>query len=85
MGRADAAEHHQGRHRAACRLDADIRVQAVAVGYNRSQLGFCGSVRLGAVLNNHVGVADNEQGAPVWICSDLRESWAAIWSQHNLG
>jgi hypothetical protein len=60
-------------------------VQAVAVGYNRSQLGFCGSVRLGAVLNNHVGVADNEQGAPVWICSDLRESWAAIWSQHNLG
>ena len=55
------------------------------VGYDRSQLGFCGSVRLAATLDNHVGVSDDEQGAPVWICQQLRASWAALWpSQRHL-
>jgi hypothetical protein len=41
---------------------------------------------LAATLNNHVGVADDEQGQPVWICSRLRESWSAIWpSLRDLG
>ena len=53
---------------------------AVVVGYSRSQLGFCGSARLAATLNNHVGVNDDEQGAQVWICQDLRGSWQAIWT-----
>jgi 4-amino-4-deoxy-L-arabinose transferase-like glycosyltransferase len=58
---------------------------AIVVGYDKSQLGFCGSVRLAATLDNHVGVSDDEQGAPVWICQDLRSSWAAIWpSQRHL-
>jgi Dolichyl-phosphate-mannose-protein mannosyltransferase len=52
---------------------------AIVVGYARGQLGFCGTVRLGTILNNHLGVNDNEQGAPVWICQNLRRSWAAIW------
>jgi 4-amino-4-deoxy-L-arabinose transferase-like glycosyltransferase len=52
---------------------------AVVVGYARSQLGFCGSLRLALLLNNHLGVHDDEQGAPVWICRDLRASWRAIW------
>jgi hypothetical protein len=30
-------------------------------------------------LDNHLDVNDDEQGAPVWVCSDLRASWAAIW------
>ncbi len=51
----------------------------VVVGYARSQLGFCGSVRLAGRLNNHVGVSDDEQGAPVWVCQRLRASWRAIW------
>jgi 4-amino-4-deoxy-L-arabinose transferase-like glycosyltransferase len=59
---------------------------AVVVGYSRGQLDFCGSVRLAATLNNHVGVNDDEQGAPVWICQDLRASWRAIWpSQRDFG
>jgi 4-amino-4-deoxy-L-arabinose transferase-like glycosyltransferase len=59
---------------------------AVVVGYSRRQLGFCGSVRLAATLNNHVGVNDDEQGAPVWVCSDLRASWRAVWpSQRDFG
>ena len=52
---------------------------AVVVGYGRSQLRFCGSLRLAVVLNNHVDVNDDEQGAPVWICGQLRESWRALW------
>ena len=59
---------------------------AVVVGYSRGQLGFCGSVRLAATLNNHVGVNDQEQGAQVWICQDLRASWRVIWpSQRDFG
>jgi 4-amino-4-deoxy-L-arabinose transferase-like glycosyltransferase len=58
---------------------------AIVIGYARSQLRFCGSVRLAVVLNNHVNVDDDEQGAPVWICSQLRESWRALWpSQRQL-
>ena len=52
---------------------------AIVVGYPRSQLGFCRSVQLAAFLNNHLDVNDNEQGAPVWICRQLRASWRAIW------
>ncbi|HXW47605.1 MAG TPA: glycosyltransferase family 39 protein [Streptosporangiaceae bacterium] len=52
---------------------------AIVVGYPRSDLGFCGTLQLATLLNNHVGVKDDEQGAPVWICSQLRASWQAIW------
>lgn len=53
---------------------------AVAVGFGRSRLSrVCGSLRLAARLNNHLNVPDDEQGAPVWVCSDLRMSWAAAW------
>jgi len=59
---------------------------ALVVGYDRAQLGFCGSVRLLVRLNNHVSVQDDEQGAPVWICQQLRQSWRALWpSQRNFG
>ncbi|HEY2639907.1 MAG TPA: glycosyltransferase family 39 protein [Streptosporangiaceae bacterium] len=59
---------------------------AIVVSYSRSQLGFCGNLRLAAVLNNHVNVGDDEQGQPVWICGQLRESWRAIWpSQRYFG
>ena len=34
---------------------------------------------LAAHLENHVGVRDDEQGAPVWVCSELRAPWTAIW------
>jgi 4-amino-4-deoxy-L-arabinose transferase-like glycosyltransferase len=52
---------------------------AIVVGYERSQLNFCGSVRLATQLNNREQVGDDEQGAPVWICQDLRASWRDIW------
>ncbi len=52
---------------------------AIIVGYQRSQLTFCGSARLAAHLDNLVGVNDDEQGAPVWICQQLTRTWPAIW------
>jgi hypothetical protein len=53
---------------------------AVAIGFDRQALApVCGRLRLAAHLNNHLGVRDDEQGAPVWICSALRGSWTAIW------
>jgi len=45
---------------------------AVAVGFDRGTLTpVCGMLRLAAHLNNHLGVQDDEQGAPVWVCSAL--------------
>jgi 4-amino-4-deoxy-L-arabinose transferase-like glycosyltransferase len=59
---------------------------AIVVGYSRGQLGFCGSLRLALRLNNHEDVSDDEQGQPVWICEQLRQSWQAIWpSQRYFG
>jgi hypothetical protein len=59
---------------------------AIVVGYSRSQLGFCGAVRLATVLDNRVRVHDDEQGAQVWICEQLRQPWQAIWpSQRYFG
>ena len=55
---------------------------AVAVGFDRQTLApICGTLRLAAQLTNHVSVQDDEQGAPVWVCSALRASWPAIWPQ----
>jgi Dolichyl-phosphate-mannose-protein mannosyltransferase len=53
---------------------------AVAVGFSRGTLApACGTLRLAGRLSNHVGVADDEQGAPVWVCSALRAPWPALW------
>jgi 4-amino-4-deoxy-L-arabinose transferase-like glycosyltransferase len=58
----------------------------IVIGYPRSQLGFCGSLRRATRLNNHEQVTDDEQDAPVWICRNLRATWRAIWpSQRSLG
>ena len=53
---------------------------AVAVGFDRGTLAaFCGTLRFAGRLDNHLDVNDDEQGAPVWICSNLRSRWSAIW------
>jgi len=53
---------------------------AVAVGFDRGTLArMCGTLRLAGRLDNHVGVADDEQGAPVWVCSALRAPWPVLW------
>ena len=54
---------------------------AIIIGANRSQVGMCGSARVAATLDNHVGLPTAEQGKSVWICTQLRESWPAIWRE----
>jgi hypothetical protein len=54
---------------------------AIIVGADRAQIGFCGTARVAASLDNGVGVGTAEQGKPVWICTQLTQSWARIWPQ----
>jgi hypothetical protein len=52
----------------------------VAVGFPRTFLEQSfGDVRLGTRLDNHLRVANDEQGAPVWVCSQSRDSWPTLW------
>jgi 4-amino-4-deoxy-L-arabinose transferase-like glycosyltransferase len=52
----------------------------VAVGYDRGFLEQTfGSVRLATRLNDHLGVNNDNQGAPVWVCTEPRGSWQALW------
>ena len=52
----------------------------VAVGFARSDLtpAFA-SVSLATRLDNHLGVDNDDQGAPVWICRQPRAGWQALW------
>jgi Dolichyl-phosphate-mannose-protein mannosyltransferase len=52
---------------------------AILVGYQRSYVTFCRSAHVATHLNNHAGVNDHEQGAPVWLCPQLTATWSAIW------
>jgi hypothetical protein len=36
-------------------------------------------VTLAATIHNGYGVQNDEEGAPVWICSGRRASWSALW------
>jgi hypothetical protein len=54
---------------------------AIIVGADRAQVRFCGSLRLAAILDDHAGIASDEQGKSVWICTALSESWSVIWPQ----
>jgi hypothetical protein len=52
----------------------------VAVGFSRDFLAQqFADVTLATRLDNHLRVANDEQGAPVWVCSGPRDGWAALW------
>ena len=54
----------------------------MAVGFDRSQLTpYFGDVRLAATVHNDAGVANDEEGAPIWVCTGQHEPWSLIWSQ----
>ena len=53
---------------------------AVAIGFDRATLaGVCNKLTLLTRVNNGHSVNNDEQGAPVWLCTDLSEPWQAIW------
>ena len=52
----------------------------VAVGFDRGPLERAfGSVRPATRLDNHLAVNNDNQGAPVWICSRPRAGWRVLW------
>jgi hypothetical protein len=52
----------------------------VAVGFPLSFLEQSfGDVRLDTRLNNNLRIDNDEQGAPVWICSQPRGTWPTLW------
>jgi hypothetical protein len=56
------------------------RRPVVAVGFDRSQLTpYFSSVVLARRLDNGHGVDNNEQDAPVWVCTGRLVAWAQIW------
>ena len=40
---------------------------------------YCGSAEVAARVDNGYGVDNEEQDTPVWLCRDLRGTWAQLW------
>jgi hypothetical protein len=55
----------------------------VAVGFqHRAYLeSMFGSVRRVGAITNRWNVENEEEGLPIWIVSDPKESWQDLWSQ----
>ncbi|MGI8613973.1 MAG: glycosyltransferase family 39 protein [Nocardioidaceae bacterium] len=54
----------------------------IAVGIPRKRLDrLFGTVQLAGSIDNGVGLDNEEQGTPVWICRDQLSSWARSWPQ----
>ena len=54
----------------------------VVVGYDRDQLaGWFRSCSEAARIDNGVGLDNDEQGTPVWVCRERTASWAQLWQQ----
>jgi len=52
----------------------------VAIGFQRADLTWAfGSVVLAATIRNRQRVQNDEEGAPVWICTDPRAQWSILW------
>jgi hypothetical protein len=59
----------------------------IAVGFTGDFLDQSfGDVHPATTLDNHLRVANDEQGVPVWVCSRRRDSWPTLWPRfRNLG
>ena len=54
----------------------------IVVGYSEERLTrWFGAVELAARVDNGVGLDNEEQGAPIWVATDRRAPWAAIWPE----
>ena len=61
--------------------------EAIMIGFTQRQITpWCGVATILFRLDNHLGVKNQEQGAPVWLCSRLRASWTELASpaRHRL-
>jgi Dolichyl-phosphate-mannose-protein mannosyltransferase len=52
----------------------------IVIGFDEPTLRrMFGSVRLAARLDNGIGLANDEQGRPVWVCRGRFASWSSLW------
>jgi len=55
---------------------------SIVVGYDRASLDeWFGSVEQVTEIENGVGLDNDEQGTPVWVCRDRTATWAQLWPQ----
>jgi hypothetical protein len=56
------------------------RGTAIAIGFDRRQLmPYFGTCVLAGRVHNHDGVDNEENGHPIWVCTDQRAPWPEIW------
>lgn len=61
------------------RPPADTR-EAVVVGYSEAKLrGWFAGVRQVATIDNGVELDNDEQGEPVWLCTNPTATWKVLW------
>ena len=58
--------------------DRDRSVVVVGLARDRVQASFTGCT-LKARINDGIGLNNNEQGNPVWLCSGERRPWSRLW------
>ena len=58
----------------------DSTTVALAVGFTATDVAqFCTQASLATRLDNHLGIHNDEQGRPVWLCTTFRASWSTLW------
>jgi 4-amino-4-deoxy-L-arabinose transferase-like glycosyltransferase len=54
----------------------------IVIGYTQDQLRrWFGSVELAARIDNGVGLDNDEEGVPVWVCRKRLAPWAQLWPE----
>lgn len=54
----------------------------IVIGYDRAQLQqWFGTVEAAARVDNGMGIDNDEQGSPVWVCRERLETWMQLWPQ----
>jgi hypothetical protein len=58
----------------------DDRTAAILVGFTHPPAVLEGC-RIAATVDNGIGLANQEQGAPVTVCSGMTATWSAVWPE----
>ena len=53
----------------------------LTVGIRPSGLDFCGATQTVGEIANPFGVHNKEEGRPIVVCRQLRESWPSLWNR----
>jgi hypothetical protein len=60
----------------------EAAVTTIVIGYERVPLErWFGTCEEAARIDNGVGLDNDEQGTPVWVCRDRTAPWAQLWPE----